>query len=550
MGEALLSAVSGLKAHQQMIDVAGNNLANVNTYGFKSSRISFSEMMAQTIRQASQPTDGLGGTNPMQVGSGTQLSSISRDMSNGSLVVTGQTLDMAIEGEGYFVLNDGEKDVYTRVGAFGVDSQYYLVDPSTGYRIQRIGTEGVSDGFQDAADTGIKIPYSASLPAQATETVRFSGNLSADNYSPTTNLMSSGIQYTSSGAAIGGSTLLVDLDQADAVNILGETITVSGFDSDGNAINNTLTVNANTDMDDLLATIDAAFVAGDASATVVNGEIRITDTDSGYSLTDVNLSISNADTLEVPKFFTILEPGGESTKITNLEIFDAQGISHILSAAFVRTGNPLDPNEWDCVLTDITGDVTLSDRRVRGLGFQEDGSFGGMTGADANEFSMYFANAPSSLRTITMDFGSTGNFDGLTQFGGSSTAAPAGQDGYGPGYLSSMSVSPEGTLVGTFSNGVRRDVAAIKLAYFQNPAGMESIGGNYYLPTANSGDPIGTRGLAGGAGAIRGESLERSNVDVAAQFVDLIQAQNGYQANARTISVANEMLRELTQLIR
>ncbi|KKK94619.1 hypothetical protein LCGC14_2681040 [marine sediment metagenome] len=134
MGNALLSAVSGLSAHQTMLDVAGDNLANVNTTAFKASRVTFSELLSETVRDASQPSATSGGTNPMQIGSGVQVASVDRNMSEGSVINTGQPLDMAIEGAGYFVLNDGQTDVYTRVGAFGTDSQYNLIDPGTGNR--------------------------------------------------------------------------------------------------------------------------------------------------------------------------------------------------------------------------------------------------------------------------------------------------------------------------------------------------------------------------------------------------------------------------------
>jgi len=251
--------------------------------------------------------------------------------------------------------------------------------------------------------------------------------------------------------------------------------------------------------------------------------------------------------LTLPDYFKVLTAGGVSVKNTNVEIFDSQGISHTLSAAFVRTDAA---NQWDLVLTSITGDVTLHDRRVKGITFLTDGSYGGITGADASSFQLEFAHDPGNVRTIDMDFGTVGEFDGLSQFGGASTVAPSGQDGYPSGWLSSLSVTREGLLVGVFTNGVRRNVAAIKLATFQNPAGLESIGNNYFTISANSGDPVATRALAGGAGAIRGGSLEKSNVEVAAEFVNMIQAQNGFQANARTIRVANEMLRELTNLIR
>lgn len=547
MNNALLAGVSGLKAHQTMIDVAGNNLANINTYAFKASRVTFSELLNQTMREASQPTENTGGTNPMQVGSGVGIASIDRNMNQGSLIHTGQPLDMAISGAGYFVLNDGQKDVFTRVGAFAVDSNYYLVDPSTGNRVQRIGSEGVSEGFQDASSNDIRIPYDVALPAKATENLSFTGNLSADDQKASTNLLTSVIQYTKDSAVASSTTLLTDLDQASGGPLDG-TIDITGTDRNGNSVYVSTVVDDTTTVQDLVDAITAAFPG--STATIANGEIRLEDNASGYSLTDLNLTYEGDGALEFPSYFKLLSAGGSAVKNTNVEIFDSQGIAHTLSAAFVRTN---DPNQWDLVVTSMTGDAQLVDRRIQGITFLADGSFGGVgSGAtpDDPNFQFTFANDPTNTRAVNVDFGTIGEFNGLQQFGGNSTVAASGQDGYASGWLSTLSVNAEGVLVGVFTNGVRKDIACLKIATFQNPAGLEALGGNYFSTSANSGDMVPTRALSGGAGGVSGGSLEKSNVEVAGEFVNLIQAQNGFQANARTISVSNDMLHELTNLIR
>jgi flagellar hook protein FlgE len=529
-----------------MLDVAGNNLANVNTYGFKSSRITFAELLAETMREGTQPTTSVGGTNPQQIGSGVAVSSIVRDMSQGNLVNTGQPLDMAVEGAGYFVLNDGEKDVYTRVGSFAVDAQYYLVDPGTGYRVQRIGNEGVTEGFQDPASNHIRIPYDVALPAKATEAITFAGNLSADAISPTTAILTSGVQYSDGGIIASRGTLLANLDQGSGL-AAGDTIQITGTDRDGNAVNAAYTLAAGSTLGDLVDAITAAFPG--SSAGLSNGEIRLTDTAAGYSLTDLYLAYSGGGTLELPDYFKLLSAGGQETRNTNVEVFDQQGIRHVLSVAFVRTDAP---NTWDVVLTSITGDVALDDRRVRNVTFSGDGSYGGLGGAtpDDASFGVRFGGPSGPATTINLSMGTIGEFNGLSQFGGASTVAASGQDGYEAGWLSSLSVSGDGVLQGMFTNGIRRDIATLKVATFQNPAGLESIGGGYFSASANSGAPVPTKAMTGGAGAVHGGSLERSNVEVAREFVTLIEAQNGFQANARTIRVTNDMLRELANLIR
>jgi flagellar hook protein FlgE len=139
----------------------------------------------------------------------------------------------------------------------------------------------------------------------------------------------------------------------------------------------------------------------------------------------------------------------------------------------------------------------------------------------------------------------------LTQFfGQQSSAAALSQDGYEAGSLSSATIDNGGMIVGTFTNGVKVNIAALQIGMFQNAGGLEATGNGYFLSTANSGDAVATIAGSGGSGSITGKSLEKSNVDIATEFVNLMQAQNGYQANSRTIRVANAVLQELTNLIR
>jgi len=546
MANALFSGVSGMKAHQKMIDVAANNLANLNTTAFKSSSVTFAEMLSETISQASGPTSNRGGRNPVEVGSGVALGGVNRNMSQGGLLNTGEPLDMAVEGAGYFVLNDGSQDAYTRVGTFGVDSGFYLVDPNSGYRLQRIGNFGVDEGFQLASSSAIRIPYDISLPATPTTEAVYSGNLSADDASATTNLMTLGVQFTTSVKVASGSTLIQALDQATGT--FTGTITIDGMNPDGtDATATDVTVDAATDLDDVIAGINTAFTG--ATASLVNGEIRLTDDASGYSRTDMTITVTpTTGGLTIPKYVQILTAGGLSTKTNNIEIFDSQGMSHVMSTAFIKSAT----NTWDMVLTSVTGDVELTDRRIRGLKFLADGSYGGLdaTIGDSSSFQFGYAYDGYLARTVQLQLGSIGEFDGLSQFGGTSTVAPSNQDGYAAGSLSSVSVTSDGVLTGVFTNGVRKDIAAIKVAVFQNPSGLQSLGNNYYDASANSGEAVTTQAMSGGAGAIRGGALEGSNVDVASEFVTLIQGQSGYQANARTIRVSTDMLKELTNLIR
>ena len=659
-----------------MLDVAGNNLANVNTTAFKAGRILFSQLLSETIKNASQPTTIVGGTNPQQMGSGVGIASISSNMSQGNIVNTGSPLDLAIEGQGYFVLTDGAQSLFTRAGAFGVDANSNLVDPATGYLVQRIGSEGEADGFQALGDSRIQVPYDAALPASATSQMIVRGNLSADAITaePLKQKLRSDITYKIGGLPAGGTTLLKNLDDYTGTLSAG-IITFTGYKPDGTsladatpAVDRTMDIDDTTTINDVLtwlntdegtagvderqtlsstaaagtfkltfgtettgalnwnatqaqietalelldgidavtiggaATLDAGAITidftgalveeqdvallevtdvdlapadsvscaetttgravqgvlgGDATATLTNGQIVITDKVLGYSRSDLRMSYSGDGTLTMPGYFEYMALGGNEVQNVNITIYDSQGGSHVLSGAFVRTN---DDNTWDMVLSSVTGSVsaiTMANRRIDGVEFNAaDGSYAGLdtaTGDTAN-FIIMFAHDTLNPQTIIVDLGTVGKFDGLTQFAtgetGTSNAVVREQDGYGSGTLSSVSINSEGLVIGLFSNGVKKNIATIQIALFQNPAGLKSEGNGYYTSSANSGDAVATKGVSGGAGTIRGGALEASNVNEANEFISMIKAQNGYQANARTIKIANEMLRELTNIIR
>jgi flagellar hook protein FlgE len=561
MSYALAAGVTGLQAHQQMLDVAGNNLANVNTTGYKASTITFGELLSQTLQQASQPTATSGGTNPQQMGSGVGVAGITPDMTQGSIVNTGNPLDVAIDGSGYFVVSDGERNLFTRAGTFAVDQDGNLVDPSTGYRVQRIGLTGESDGFQVTGSADIRVPYDVALPAQATSELTIAGNLSSDAVgTPQAQVISSSTTYTVGGADAGDSTEIDQLDQfsggSDPGGELGAaesgTITLAGYHKDGSPFSAGLnfTVDSGTTLGDLINHLNTNVLSG-ATAALVNGKVQITDDTTGLSQLDMTMSYAGDGALTTPPYFEVATVGGDEVRAVNIAMYDSQGGKHVVSAALVRTDTV---NTWDMVLTSVTGRVTeigLDDRRISGISFDaETGAYTGIPDTESGTFTMTFEHDTANPQTVGMNFGTVGSFDGLTQFAGNSTAVVRDQDGYEAGNLAEVSVDNEGILVGAFSNGIRKDLATLQLALFKNPAALKSAGAGYYTTSANSGSAVATMAGSTGAGTIQGRALEKSNADVAAEFVNMIQAQNGFQANARTIRVANEILRELTNLIR
>ena len=562
MSSALSAAVSGLKAHQTMLDVAGNNLANVNTVGYKSSTVTFAELLSQTIRGATGPTSSLGGTNPQQAGSGVEVAGIARNQSQGNIVSTGQDLDVAIDGAGYFTLFNGLQRVYTRAGSFAIDADNTLVDPATGYKVLQLD------------NSSIHIPWGTSMPASATTEIVMNGNLrsSADSNQATYNKLVSNTSFTTaSGAnAANSGTYLSDLDQWATGLGVGDTGTIlmSGVREDGTTFTDQAitwtgaAAGSGATMQDILDQVSALY--NNSTATLdANGKIVLTAGEKGYNqaqITKMSYVPDGGESLTMPTYFNYATIGGNDSKSFSMTVFDGMGEQHVLSGAFVKTDTP---NTWDLVITSVSGELEKSwggydvlndsslNRRISGIEFNMDGSYKGLNSAsETSTFSVRFANSPVA-QEIYLNLGAEGEFTGLTQFSGqSSTASALTQNGYGSGSLSSVSIDKSGVVVGMYTNGVKVDIAQLQIGVFSNPNGLEAVGSGYYMPTANSGEPIPTIAGTGGAGTIRGQSLENSNVDMATEFVNLMQAQNGYQANARTIRVATDILRELTGLIR
>ncbi|MDM7461591.1 MAG: flagellar hook protein FlgE [bacterium] len=183
MWQAMLSGVASLKAHQTKMNVIGNNIANINTTGFKSSRVHFQDLMAQTFRAASRPSEVLGGVNPIQVGLGVKVGAIDVHTLQGALEMTGRNTDLAIQGNGYFMLTNGRDIHYSRDGAFGLDSSGFLVHRGTGWKV--LGWMADPGGLIDTnlpinAQSVLQFPVGSQAAVSQTTVVRYTGNLNAN----------------------------------------------------------------------------------------------------------------------------------------------------------------------------------------------------------------------------------------------------------------------------------------------------------------------------------------------------------------------------------
>ncbi|HWL43428.1 MAG TPA: flagellar hook protein FlgE [Ilumatobacter sp.] len=415
MIRSMSSALSGLRNHQLMLDVVGNDIANVSTIGFKSSSTVFADVLSQTLSGAGAPGGQTGGTNAAQIGLGSRLVATVQSFTQGALQRTGRPADVAIEGDGFFVVANGNEKFYTRAGAFDIDAAGNLVTPD-GMLVQGWQANMAGAINTNAAVGPVQIQVGELLPPVQTSGVDLGGNLSAD-------------------AAIG-----------DAV-----TMTLTGYDEQGAAVPVNMTF-TKTAADQWTVTATAGNPAVDITA----------------SLTD------------------------------NVITFDG------------------------------TGELTAP--------------------ADRN-INIAAAAIPGFPGAISLELGDAGAPGRLTQYAGSSTAAITNQNGSAAGSLQAFSVSPDGTIVGMYSNGRTKPIGQLALAVFTNPGGLERTAG-VWRESPNSGlAQIGTA-AAGGRGKISAGMLEMSNVDLAEEFTRLIVAQRGFQGNARVVTTADEILQEVVNLRR
>jgi flagellar hook protein FlgE len=549
MLDSLASGVTGLDVQQKMLDVVGNNLANLNTTGYKSQTAEFSDLLYQTISGGTGPTGTNGGTNPIQVGTGVQLATITTNQNQGDLTQTGGQYDMAIQGNGYFMLkNASGSQVFTRDGSFGVDANGYLVDPSTGSRVQRYGTVGLGGGtapaFQSAANTDIKIPVGATIPGAATQSVTLQGNLSASATGPEAQVETTSAPFMSGGADATSSTLLNSLSNNSVPYAAGDSLRLQGTTASGTSVNVTVPVGPTTTLGDLVSDINTNFPG--STAAISNGNIVVTSGTTGPSSLDLNVSDvsgnTGATTWSANGFETTTTGKNGDTASTGIQVFDPAGNQHTLNVTFQKQAD----GSWDATASIPPADGTVVSGTITGITFNANGSLQSSGNSDALTFQ--FAGM-SSPQTINLAMGSPGGFTGLTQVGGTSSAAATSQDGYGAGSLTSVSIGQDGTVAGVFSNGQTIPIAQLAVANFSNPGGLTRVGNNDFSASLSSGQPLIGAANSGGNGAILQGSLEDSNVDVSLEFTRLIIAQRGFEANAKTISVSDQILQDLNTIL-
>ncbi len=537
------SSLTGLQADQTMLDVIGNNLANADTNGFKASAVTFADEISQTLQEATAGSGGQGGTNPVQVGLGVNVGTVSRDFGQGALTETGNTLDLVMDGSGFMALSDGGSTVFTPAASFSLNSNDQIVDSENGYELL------------DINNAPITIPYNVQVPAQATNSLTLTGNLSDSVTVPTAEVLSTSTAFTTSAGAATASTDLSDLSSTSTAYVKGDTLTISGTNADGTALTPvTFTYGATADGDDgttlgdLVNKINTAY-SGQATASLdAKGNLILTADNTGTA--SLGLTIANASGTGVTTWtenpLTVSTTGtaGGTYQVTS-DIYDSLGNSHTLTMTFTRTSEA----DWSmtAALGDTDGTVTTS--TVSGIAFNTDGSFKDVSGGSGAQQIAVTYNTGAAAQTINLSFGTSGAFNGLTLFGGNSTASATSQNGYASGSLSSYSIGTDGTIKGVYSNGVTTTIAQIQTATFANTNGLSDLGKGCWGATAASGDPVFGAATSTSNGSLVSGSTEASNVDTATELSELIIAQNSYEINAKAMSVSDQVIQQLTQII-
>lgn len=657
---ALYTGLSGLRVHQTYIDVIGNNLANVSTPGFRGSRATFSDILSFTVRSGSGPSGNFGGTNPLQIGTGAFMATVDTDTNQGTLQDTGRSLDVALQGRGFFTLTNGVQNFYTRVGSFGIDSSRTLVDLRSGMRV--VGSTG----------NDITVPVSDTLPAEPTNQIRFQGNLPARVGGPLEEIVESKVplkQGTSASkvaTAAGASAPLFDLtgfagksvlvsvnggaqqtitfpasdfgapptgpgpvpasDVAAAFTVAGlavvaddvagtvdfdtvrlgtnaslkfddgpsssgllqqlgmnatlvsgtettatgttdisqltarnsayannDAITVRGTKPDGSVFSDTFVYgpapNDGTTLDDLVQFINDTLGNTDATASLTaDGNIRLSADDKGEAELSLFLGdvTGNAGTVSWPNFVVAQEGSGPDEAVTSIDVIDSQGRAHPVTLTFTRS--TVDSRIWDLEASIDPSEGTITQSSIGQIRFNDNGSFN-VIGGGTN--SMTFSwNGISAAQSVSVNLGTSGQFDGVAQLGNATTVAAVDQDGYAAGTLLNVGFSNEGELVGYYSNGQNQTLDRLRISMFSNEGGLVRAGDTMFTESPNSDDAIATTANSAGAGTVRAGQLENSNVDIAREFVNLIEAQRGFQANSRVITTTDEILAELMNIVR
>ena len=546
---SLFAGVSGIRNHQSMLDVIGNNIANVNSIGYKGSRVTFSDTFNQFVRYGTNPTDTSGGTNTFQVGLGMKLNSVDRNWNQGTFERTGITTDLAVQGDGLFVLEKNGERFYSRAGAFIFDANGQLVNPQNGAIVQ--GKVATTDGTIPPGNNleDIMIDNNLRLPAVATTDISWGGNLSsASSITRSENFVQKGSldeQMAVGETAINSNVVYDDFGNEYQFNTTYEktadntyNLTYDLLDADGNAIEPTaftpVTVEAVFDP----SSAKGAMVSLDGNNPPVPIPINLGTSNIKFDFDPSGVTQLTNDTLN-----SSVDGGRDSTLISGtVSIFDSLGSAHTLTVKYTKIAD----NSWTWT-TEVPAESGQLTGNAGTITF--DPADGSIDSISPNPPVLTFNPEGGAIsQNIVLNMGD--NFEGITQSDVSSVVSALSQDGSASASLTNISIDLNGYIEGVFTNGDSRQLAQILVATFPNRNALTSVGENMFRISANTGEPYVSEPGESSNTTIQSGALEQSNVDLSEEFTRMIVSQRGFQANSRVITVSDELLQEITNLVR
>lgn len=553
MMRSMYSAVSGLKTHQTRMDVIGNNIANVNTVAFKSSSVTFSDILYQTTSNASgaNATTGTGGVNAKQIGLGTTAAATKVSITSaGASETTGNPFDIRLTDKNstnFFIVNNGSENVFTRSGSFYVDGSGNLCMSSTGYTVMGWQVDETTGEIRKDTVSALRIMQEKNLTSAPEATTQ---------------------------ATIAG---VLDENDADVKSDAGKVMNLNFYDNLGyqytakfaikaTAKDGEYTVELTSILDSNNKNITEGFtqaqmkeIFGNTDTTSTIASYSTTLAGCGYTYDPATGELKTADAaatvVKINKDGTLADGSGKTIK-------DVFGVS---DGNFKNIQNSAQANNKDYEFKDVkNADGTHSYQVVKKsatnlLKFNtEDGKFSSIGGGTDKSVELNLnttsLNANGNFQNITVDFSQCLNYNNSGKSTiGADAGAVDGTTGKGRklGAMTGISIDTNGRIYGTYDNGNTELLGQIAVAQFSNASGLEKVGESCYRTTLNSGefDGIGVEISADGSSMTTGE-LEMSNVDLSSEFTSMITTQRGFQANSRVITTSDTLLEELVNLKR
>lgn len=552
MQSALYTGISGLNANMGKLSVIGNNIANVNTVGFKTSRVIFDDVLSQTLS---------GGSGTNQIGLGVTMSSVQKMFSQGAFETTSSALDLAVSGSGFYIVKDPtlNTNYYTRAGQFQTDKDGYITN-ANGLRLQ--GYMANSAGILQNTVQDLQLATKTIAP-NPTTAATLKANL--DSNAPIGGFVfTAGTNDNITFSVDGGTTwlnasLVTDGGLASGTAYTGAT-TASAIKAALEAANGT-TDTYSVAYDDQTGLYTVTNDAGNAGTLSVDwaNPTSTAATLLGYNAASGPLAAGAATTSNVAGGdFFLAQAGDTSNFSTPVTVYDSLGNGHVVTMYFRKDSLGATGNNWDWYAVVNGNDTTSGNTEVQAQGtvtFNTNGTLQSEGPITYPTGGFNFTGGAAQNQTISFDFGNsiaqggTGT-DGTTQYGTGSGVSMLSQDGYSSGTLQRISIDQDGKIGGIFSNGKDLTLGQVLLADFASPVGLSTVGRNLYSETFDSGQALVGSPGSSGRGLIQSSTLELSNVDLSQEFVDMISAQRGFQASSKTITVTDEILNVLVNLIR